>query len=44
MLRLALELRQEFPTLHGLRDALRTEGLLPTETPPAKATPRGRGR
>ena len=31
MLRLALELRQEFPTLHGLRDMLRREGLLPTE-------------
>ena len=31
VLRLALELRQEFPTLHGLRDVLRREGLLPTE-------------
>ena len=28
VLRLALELRQEFPTLHGLRDVLRREGLL----------------
>lgn len=46
VLRLALELRQEFPTLHGLRDALRQEGLLmdrpapPKEPARAQAQPR----
>lgn len=31
VLRLAQELRVEFPTLHGLRDVLRREGFLPGE-------------
>jgi hypothetical protein len=45
-LRLALELRQEFPTLYGLRDALSAENLLPATAPepkPKAATGR-RGR
>lgn len=41
VLRLALALREEFPTLYGLRDALRREGLLPTE-PPFKKISAGR--
>ncbi|WP_210516321.1 SWIM zinc finger family protein [Hymenobacter terricola] len=44
VLRLALELRQEFPTLHGLRDALRAEGLLPGEPATPKKAPGRRGR
>ncbi|TGE17535.1 SWIM zinc finger family protein [Hymenobacter elongatus] len=32
VLRLALELRQEFPTLSGLRQVLRDEGFLPMES------------
>ncbi|MDQ2769897.1 MAG: hypothetical protein M3Y54_05285, partial [Bacteroidota bacterium] len=45
LLRLADELRVEFPTLYGLREALREVQLLP-EKPgkPAKAKPAGRGR
>ncbi|AMR26182.1 hypothetical protein A0257_03135 [Hymenobacter psoromatis] len=35
VLRLAQELRTEFPTLHGLRDVLRREGLLVTAEVPA---------
>jgi len=35
ILRLAQELREEFPTLHGLRDVLRGEGFLPNEPLPA---------
>ncbi|AMJ67018.1 SWIM zinc finger family protein [Hymenobacter sp. PAMC 26628] len=43
ILRLAQELREEFPTLHGLRDVLRAEGFLPNE--PATATgSKARGR
>jgi len=38
VLRLAQELRTEFPTLHGLRDVLRREGLLVTAELPATAT------
>ena len=43
VLRLAQELRQEFPTLYGLRDALRQEGLLPGDPGISKAAGR-RGR
>ena len=43
-LRLALELRQEFPTLYGLRDALRDENLLPVTAPAPKAATGRRGR
>ncbi|OGX87653.1 hypothetical protein BEN47_00340 [Hymenobacter lapidarius] len=43
VLRLAGELREEFRTLHGLRDALRLADLLPpAELPPEKAKPKGR--
>ena len=35
VLRLAQELREEFPTLHGLRDVLRREGLLVAAEPGA---------
>ncbi len=41
VLRLALELRQEFPTLHGLRDVLRREGLLVNDPAPPAARPTG---
>ncbi|WP_310390897.1 hypothetical protein [Hymenobacter sp.] len=43
VLRLAQELRQEFPTLHGLREALRQEGLLVDQPAPVKE-PARRGR
>ncbi len=44
VLRLAQELREEFPTLNGLRDVLRREGLLVEKpAPPREPTPR-RGR
>ena len=44
VLRLAQELRQEFPTLHGLRDVLHREGLLVDKPalPPVPAAKRGR--
>jgi len=43
VLRLAGELREEFRTLHGLRDALRLAGLLPpAELPVEKPKPKGR--
>ncbi len=43
VLRLAGELREEFRTLHGLRDALRLAGLLPpAELPAEKVKPKGR--
>ena len=41
--RLAQALREEFPTLNGLRDALRQEGLLPDKLPLPKE-PARRGR
>ena len=44
VLRLALALRQEFPTLHGLRDVLRREGLLVNDQPAAPETAARRGR
>ncbi len=46
VLRLAGELREEFRTLHGLRDALRHAGLLPAAEPlpPPSAKPRGRSK
>ncbi|WP_046242669.1 SWIM zinc finger family protein [Hymenobacter terrenus] len=44
VLRLAQELREEFPTLHGLKDILRREGLLVTEPVPVKAKPGRRGQ
>ncbi|WP_204376084.1 hypothetical protein, partial [Hymenobacter coccineus] len=36
ILRLAQELREEFPTLHGLRDVLRREGFLVAPEPVAE--------
>ena len=44
LLRLADELRVEFPTLYGLREALREVKLLPEKPGAAKAKPTRRGR
>jgi len=44
VLRLAQELRTEFPTLHGLRDVLRREGLLVTAEPAATVEKRRKPR
>jgi hypothetical protein len=42
VLRLALELRQEFPTLNNLRAALRQQGLLVNEVPAARKSKPGK--
>ncbi|GAB3636116.1 hypothetical protein GCM10027422_17060 [Hymenobacter arcticus] len=42
VLRLAQELRTEFPTLHGLRDVLHREGLLVTAAPITEVKKAGR--
>ena len=44
VLRLAQELREEFPTLHGLKDVLRRKGLLVDRPAPPKEPAARRGR
>ncbi|MDJ0366674.1 hypothetical protein QMK33_16065 [Hymenobacter sp. H14-R3] len=44
VLRLAQELRTEFPTLHGLRDVLRAEGLLAAAEPDVPVAKKKSGR